>query len=215
MVGRLVARQISRRTVVAGLLTAAAAIPLAHAATPPRAATLSAKDAQDVTRIQNYLNGIRTMQARFEQVADDGGVANGTIYLDRPGRMRIVYDPPVPILIVATSGQVYYYDSKLDQVSRTTIDTTPAWFLLRDPIKLGGDVTVLSFNHAADALRLTMAETGNADLGQVTLVLSDQPLQLRQWTVLDAQKKKVTVTLSDAQFGLVLNPNLFYWTDPH
>ena len=214
MVGRLMARQISRRAVLAGLAIAAAAIPQARAAAP-RAAVLSAKDAQDVTRIQNYLNGIRTMQARFEQVADDGGVAYGTIYLDRPGRMRIVYDPPVPILIVATSGQVYYYDSKLDQVSRTTIDTTPAWFLLRDPIKLGGDVTVLSFNRAADALRLTMVETANADLGQVTLVLSDQPLQLRQWTVLDAQKKKVTVTLSDAQFGLVLNPNLFYWTDPH
>jgi len=68
------------------------------------------------------------MQSRFEQVAEDGGVAAGTIYMSRPGKMRIVYDPPSPILIVATDGQIYYYDSKLQQVSRTYVTDTPAWF---------------------------------------------------------------------------------------
>ncbi len=116
-------------------------------------------------RVQAYLNGIHTLQSRFEQVADDGGVANGTIYLDRPGRMRIVYDPPSPILIVATGGQVYYYDSKLQQVSRTTIHDTPAWFLLRDQITLGGDVTLTRYARAADTVRVTLVETDNPDLG--------------------------------------------------
>jgi len=184
-------------------------------AAPPRAAPLNEKDYQEVLRVQAYLNGIRTLQSRFEQVAQDGGVANGTIYLERPGRMRIVYDAPSPILIVATEGQVYYYDRNLQQVTRTTVDATPAWFLLRDQIKLGGDVTLTRFSHSADAIRLTLVETANPDLGQVTLVLSDQPLELRQWTVLDAQKKQVTVTLADPHYGVLLDPRLFYWTDPH
>jgi outer membrane lipoprotein-sorting protein len=183
-------------------------------AAPPRAVPLNEKQYQEVLRVQAYLNGIRTLQSRFEQVAEDGGVASGTIYLSRPGRMRIVYDPPSPILIVATEGQVYYFDRKLQEVSRTTVDTTPAWFLLRDHIKLGGDVTLTHFEHAADTIRLGLVETDNPDLGQVTLVLSDQPLELRQWTVLDAQRKQVTVTLNDPHYGVALDPRLFYWTDP-
>ncbi|HUB97337.1 MAG TPA: outer membrane lipoprotein carrier protein LolA [Stellaceae bacterium] len=183
-------------------------------ALPARAAPPGPKDADQIARIQAYLNSIQTLQSRFEQVSDDGGVDYGTIYIERPGRMRIVYDPPVPILIVATGDQIYYYDSKLQNVSRTTLDDTPAWFLLRDHIQLGGDVTVTNFEKAADTLRVTVRETKNSNLGEVTIVLSDQPLTLRQWTVLDAQHRTVTVTLQDAKFGVALNPNLFYWTDP-
>jgi outer membrane lipoprotein-sorting protein len=120
----------------------------------------------------------------------------------------------VPILIVATQGQVYYYDKNLEQVSRTTVDDTPAWFLLRDQIKLGGDVTLTKFAREPAVLRVTLVETANPDIGQVTLVLSDRPMALRQWTVLDAQRKTVTVTLADPQFGVALDENLFYWTDP-
>jgi outer membrane lipoprotein-sorting protein len=189
-------------------------LPRLTGAAPPHPAPLDPAARDDVTRVQQYLNGIRTMQSRFEQVADDGGLASGTIYLARPGRMRIVYDPPSPILIVATEGQIYYYDSRLDQVSRTYVNDTPAWFLLRDPIALNGDITVTAFQRAADTLRLTLVESQNPDLGEVTVVLSDKPLELRQWTVLDAQRKRVTVTLENPQFDMPLDQNLFYWTDP-
>ena len=202
----------TRRAALAGLGAALVAHPARAAA--PVAAKLDPKDQQQTQAVQTYLNAIRTLQSRFEQVADDGGIAYGTIYMQRPGKMRIVYDPPVPILIVASEGQVYYYDSSLQQVSRTTVDDTPAWFLLRPKITLGGDVTLVKFSREAAVLRTTLVETQHPDLGQVTIAFSDKPLVLRQWTVLDAQRKTVTVTLADPQFGVQLNPNLFYWTDP-
>ena len=204
---------VSRRAALTGLGAAALPWPRAWAAAP-RPAPLSPDERDAVQRAQTYLNSIRTLQSRFEQVADNGGVAYGTIYIARPGHMRIVYDPPVPILIVATDGQIYYYDSKLQQVSRTYVTDTPAWFLLRDPITLSGDITLTAFKHAADTLRLTLVQTKSPDTGEVTIVLSDQPMQLRQWTVIDAQRKQVTVTLQNPQFGVPLNQNLFYWTDP-
>jgi outer membrane lipoprotein-sorting protein len=205
--------KLSRRAALLGIAALALGRGRAHAAAP-RPAPLDAKARADVERVQAYLNAITTLEARFEQVADDGGVAKGTIYVQRPGRMRIVYDPPVPILIVATEGQIYYYDSKLEQVTRTFVNDTPAWFLLRNKIALNGDITVTAFDHKADALRLTLVESDNSDLGEVTIVLTDQPLELRQWTVIDAQRKRVTVTLESPQYGVPLNPNLFYWTDP-
>jgi len=204
---------ITRRAALAGAAVTLGLGARAHAA-PPRAAPLNEAEYQQVLRAQAYLNNIRTMRSRFQQISDQGAVAAGTIYLDRPGRMRIVYDPPTPILIVATEGQVYYYDSKLKQVTRTTINDTPAWFLLRDQIRLGGEVTLIKFVNSADTLRVTLVQTDKPDIGDVTLVLSEQPIELRQWTVVDAQKKRVTVTLDNPQWNVSLDPNLFYWTEP-
>jgi len=185
----------------------------ARAATPPRPAQLSPQDQDELKRVQEYLNGIKTLQSRFQQFAQDGGVSSGTIYLQRPGKMRIVYDDPVPILIVCTADTVYYYDKRLDQLSQIGVKDTPAWFLLRPEIKLTGDVTVTAMQRAPGALRIAMTETKQADLGSLTLVLSDKPLELRQWTVVDAQQKPITVTLDDPHYGVQLSPLLFQWTD--
>ena len=93
-------------------------------------------------RVQDYMNNIHTLQSRFEQVSNDGGVATGTIYLSRPGKMRVEYDPPVPILLVATDNRIWYYDKKLQQVSFFALQDTPAWFLLQDNVRFGGDIKV-------------------------------------------------------------------------
>jgi outer membrane lipoprotein-sorting protein len=201
---------VSRRS----LLTAAPA--LAALGLLPRLAkaALTQADNADLKRVQDYLNNIHTLQSRFQQISGDGGIATGTIYLSRPGKMRVVYDPPVPILLVATDGRIWYYDQKLDEVSFFDLKDTPAWFLLQDNVHFGGDITVSNLERDAAVLRVTLAETKKPDLGKATLVLSDHPLELRKWQILDAQQKTVTVTLDDPHYGTPLNPNLFYWTDP-
>jgi outer membrane lipoprotein-sorting protein len=190
------------------------ALGLPARAAAPRPAPLSPQDQEELKRVEQYLNGIRTLQSRFQQFTQDGGVAQGTIYLQRPGKMRIVYDDPVPVLIVATSDTVYYWDKKLDQVSQIGIKDTPAWFLLRPQIRLSGDVTVTGLQRAPGALRIAMTETKQPDLGSLTLVLSENPLELKQWTVIDAQQKPITVALEDPHYNVQLSPILFMWTDP-
>lgn len=177
-------------------------------------AALSPADTADLQRIQDYLNNIHTLQSRFEQISNDGGVATGTLYLSRPGKMRVEYDPPVPILLVATDGRIWYYDKKLEQVSFFDLKDTPAWFLLQDNVSFGGDISVSNLERDPGALRVTLSEAKNPSLGRATLVLSDKPLELRKWQIVDAQQKEVTVTLDDPHYGAPLNPSLFYWTDP-
>jgi len=186
----------------------------ALALAPRLARALTPADTADLQRVQDYLNNIRTLQSRFEQVSNDGGVATGTIYLSRPGKMRVEYDPPVPILLVATDNRIWYYDKKLQQVSFFDLKDTPAWFLLQPNVHFGGDISVSNLQHDPGVLRVTVNEANNPGLGQATLVLSDRPLELRKWQIVDAQRKQVTVTLDDPHYGVPLNPQLFYWTDP-
>jgi outer membrane lipoprotein-sorting protein len=191
---------------ISGLGALALAPGLARALTPAETA--------DLQRVQDYLNNIRTLQSRFEQVSNDGGVATGTIYLSRPGKMRVEYDPPVPILLVATDNRIWYYDKKLQQVSFFDLRDTPAWFLLQPNVRFGGDISVSNLQRDPGVLRVTVNEAKNPGLGQATLVLSDRPLELRKWQIVDAQRKQVTVTLDNPHYGVPLNPQLFYWTDP-
>ncbi|HSR72204.1 MAG TPA: outer membrane lipoprotein carrier protein LolA, partial [Kiloniellales bacterium] len=64
-------------------------------------AALSPDDIAAVRRAIDYLNGIESFEARFLQVSSDGGIAEGDVVVDRPGKLRFDYDPPVPVLIIA------------------------------------------------------------------------------------------------------------------
>jgi outer membrane lipoprotein-sorting protein len=154
------------------------------------------------------------MTARFTQYAEDGGIAEGRLYVKRPGHMRFEYDPPTPILLVADGTFVIYFDKSLEQTSYLPIGSTPAWFLLRDDIRLGGDVTVTGYEHTPGAIRVTLVKTKDPDAGAVTLTFSDRPLELKQWSIVDAQGKRTTVSLTDMRVGLPLDKQLFVFKEP-
>src|SRR5262249_40585807 len=145
------------RAFLLALLLAFAAPAVAPAA-PLKPAQLSEQDRADVQRIQQYLNGIKTMSARFTQYSD-GGTAGGVLYVQRPGNMRFEYDAPTPYMLLANGTWVIYYDKSLEQVTYLPISSTPAWFLLRDDISLGGDVTITGFERGPGVLRVSLVQT--------------------------------------------------------
>ena len=172
-------------------------------------ANLTPRDEVDLQRIQDYLNGITTMRAKFQQYSARGGIAFGNIYLKRPGFIRIEYEPPSPMLIVSDSVSLHYYDPELDQINRVPVSASPLWFLLQDNIQLGGDVTVTAFQRSPAAFEISIRQTDDAEEGKVVLELGDRPLELRQWTVVDQKDQEVRVGLFDAQFGAELDQQLF------
>jgi outer membrane lipoprotein-sorting protein len=202
-----------RFLLLAPVLAAFAAIPPAAAAAP-RPLALSAEQQAELQKLAAYLNGIRTMTARFTQYSENGGLAEGQLYLERPGRMRFEYDPPSPILLVADGNFVIYFDKSLEQTSYLPIGSTPAWFLLRDNIRLGGDVSVTGYEHTPGAIRVTLVQTKEPDAGAVTLTFSDRPLELKQWSLVDAQGKRTTVALADVKLGVPLDKKLFVFKEP-
>jgi outer membrane lipoprotein-sorting protein len=195
---------ISRRLVLAAA-GSASALSLTTAAIGAPAAQPPA----DISRIEAYLNSIRSLKAHFMQVAPDGGVSQGTLWLQRPGRMRFQYTPPAPFLLIAAHGVLTFNDSSLQQTTNIPLSRTPLGILLADQVTLSGAVTVTSLQHPPGQIQLTLVRTDSPGDGSLTLILSDPPLQLRQWIVVDAQRRETHVTLSNFQFGLNFNPQLF------
>jgi len=172
-------------------------------------AKLSARDRADIVRVENYFNDLKTMTAKFLQVASNGSVAAGTMFLSRPGKFRFEYDPPSPNMLIADGTFLIFVDKELRQTTHIFLSSTPVGVLVRDVVKLDGDITVTGISRRRGLLRVTVADSDDAEDGTLTLVFSEKPFQLRQWQVLDAQRTITTVTLNNARTGMALDAKLF------
>lgn len=166
-------------------------------------------DAAEVARIEGYLNAITTLTARFTQVASDGGSALGTLHIQRPGRLRIDYDPPTPLQLVADGRDLVYLDTELDQVTYFGLDATPVGYLLRPRIAFGAELEVTDLRREPGALRLQVIDRKRPGEGSLELLFAVAPLALRQWTVTDAQGKRTAVTLHEVRLNAAIDPKLF------
>jgi outer membrane lipoprotein-sorting protein len=196
------------------LLAAAAALafPLAARAQAPRPAVLTDAQVATLHRLEQYLDGLHSLKARFLQIAPDGAISHGTAWLRRPGRMRFEYDKPSDLLLVAGHGLVVVHDR--EQTSNIPIGRTPLGLLLRDRVTLSGEVTVTQFNENPEQIAVTLVRTASPGDGSLTLVFSRDPLALVAWSVVDAQGRETRIRLSDVEPGGDFPDSLFTYIDP-
>lgn len=175
-----------------------------------QAIQLSSQDRTLVETVERYLNGLSTVQARFLQSSSNGSYAEGDLYVERPSRMRMEYDPPVPLLIIADGYTLALYDKELKQVTQVPIWETPLWFLFKDQIRLADDLVLTSLDYGGGSVTMTIQEEqAEGNLSSVTLTFSESPVELRRWEVIDSQGLVVQTGLINAQYGASLDPKLF------
>jgi outer membrane lipoprotein-sorting protein len=178
------------------------------------AAVLSDADQATLIQVGKYLNGLRALKGRFLQVGPDGKTTQGTMWLERPGRMRFEYDKPSPLLLVAGHGIVTFYDAQLGQTTNMAVTQTPLGLLLADTITLSGDVTVTDFQRPPGQLLITLVRTKSPGDGSLTLMLNADPLALVGWSVVDAEGRETRLRISNIQLGGTFSDSLFHFTDP-
>jgi outer membrane lipoprotein-sorting protein len=169
---------------------------------------LSAQDADDVRRVQDYLNHTQKFSAHFVQSGAYGPGA-GLVWLDRPGNLRIDYEGPGARLMVISGGRVRVLDRRTGALTTMALSRTPLGILLAPTIDLSGPVTVSSVQHVGGELEMTLQKTGQPGQGSLTLYLSQMPLQLQAVTVTDAYQRSSTLSLSDMNPDPALKPDLF------
>lgn len=199
----------SRRAILSGVTGALAAVaaPRGEAALPPPQAEL-------LSEIERYLDGVRSLKARFQQLAPDGTLSRGTVYLRRPGKMRFDYDPPSKVLLVASDWRLVFQDSSVRQINVIPLTETPLGFLLAERITLSGDVTVTEIIERGPEVAMRVIRTKAADQGSIVVVFGRRPLELRRWSVTDAQNLTTQVVLDGLETNVELPSDLFVWRDP-
>ncbi len=197
-----------------GIVVLFAALLLAAPAAAKAADARTGVNQAVVKIVTDYLDGLTTLKAHFVQKAADGTQRGGTFYLKRPGKMRIVYDPPDKDFIVADGLFIHYYDASTQRTSSALISHSVADFFLRKHLKVAGDVSVSAATQKGDTLSMTVVQTKNPLAGSLTLFFGKSPLRLTSWRVVDAEGLTTTVDLSGIKTGIRLKSDLFHYYDP-
>jgi len=169
----------------------------------------SAEQVAQLDKISAYMNSIHTLRSNFVQIGPDGGTDQGQVYIEKPGRIRFSYNPPNPLLVVATNGRVYVKNSRLNTVDSYDLSDTPLGLLLNDKVDLAHNKAVLGVREQDGALVVQARTTTNRNNSNITLLFSLPGLELRQWTIKDNQGVITTVALQSPQLGAPLDEALF------
>ena len=173
---------------------------------------LTPADQTLISQVETYLNKQTGLTANFLQVAADGSTRTGKAWLERPGKMRFEYDPPDKHLLVAGFGLLVYYDPQLDQTTNIPLGSTPLGILLAEHVNLNSaGVVVTNMQVQPGEDDITLIRKDKAGAGSLTLVFGTNPLELRQWVVVDAQGRQTRVSLYDVVPGGPYPDSLFQY----
>lgn len=169
------------------------------------------EQALSLAEISAYLNRLTTAEATFTQTNDDGSQSTGRLYLKRPGRMRLEYDPPVESVVVAGAGAIVIFDPKSNNGRPETypLARTPLSIILKKNVNLGAANMVVGHRFDGRATVVTAQDPKHPDIGQIELIFAHNPTRLARWVIHDGTGSQITVNLSKMKTGMELHASLF------
>ena len=169
---------------------------------------------EEIKKIEKYLQDLGSARARFVQTTHDGTQLVGTFYLQRPGKLRFEYDPPIDDFVVADGLFIYFYDAELGEQTNAPIGQTLADFFLRKNLKLEGDIEVKNIKKGGGYLQVELIQTADPEAGSLTLGFKEEPFELNKWRVVDGQGLITEIELFYFKEGIKHAKNLFVYKDP-
>lgn len=197
-----------RRSLLIALAALAVSPSLAFAARrePP---PLSDEDRALVDKAAAYLDGLGQLKGRFTQTDPRGGVSQGTLYLNRPGKARFEYEGPAQRLVVSDGRSVIVYDGRLKTTNRYPLGSTPLALFLQRHVRLDQKVVVDRVDRLPGQFIIVAHDGRHESQGHITLAFADSPVELKEWSIIDGRGAKTSVRLSDLAPTSGLEPALF------
>lgn len=166
-----------------------------------------------VDRAQSYLQTLKTARADFIQTSYNGAKLDGTFYINRPGKLRFEYNK-IDDFIVADGFFIYFYDSELQQQTNAPIGQTLAAFLLRKEIDLKDDLIADHISENHDSYTMRLSQKSDPEAGNITLVFTKSPFDLKKWFIKDAHNYVTEIELFKLEKDVKLDKSLFVYRDP-
>ena len=183
----------------------------ALAALAPSAAQVGPQGDADLARIDATLNATQTFAGRFTQTNADGTTDTGTVYIQRPGKLRFEYDGP--LLVVSDGVTLVQRDEALETSDRVPLSATPLEFFLKNDVNLARDTQLVDFRKGPSTWSVSARDGSGEVDGTVTLVFDAATLALQSWIIDDSFGARTRVDLSDLRYNAQLDPRLFVLRD--
>lgn len=164
----------------------------------------------ELAQVENYLNNIKNLSAKFVQETSDGATAEGKLYLSRPGKMRVEYNGEQKVLIIVNGSVLSYTDIELDETSFLSTNTTPASFLTRANISFSAkDVDLTNVKKSANQIKISVMKKNRTEAGEFSVIFNLNPLKFVRMEVKNDLDQITAITLKDSDFTTPIAANLF------
>jgi len=174
------------------------------------AGSVAAQPNPRIDRINAYLSGLTTAQARFSQENADGTIIAGTFYLKKPGRMRFEYDSPSDSLVVADGRTIAIFDAKSNvSPQRYPQRRTPLSLLSMANIDVTNSRFVRRIEERSGRSYITLFDPEKPQNGVMIMILENNPMQLVEWIIQEPSGLETRVYLAGLQTGMELQNRLF------
>jgi len=143
-------------------------------------------DLVPLSELSRYLNGIATAEGSFTQINSDGSISTGTIYMNRPGRVRFEYEGE-NLVVIAGGQQVAIFDGRSNtRPEQYPLSETPLNLILARNVDLARSGMVIGHEFDGTATRVLAQDPDRPEIGTIELVFTDAPVELRQWVITDS-----------------------------
>src|ERR1041384_264314 len=167
-----------RRSLLA-LLATSFALPATLSLAQEEPRQLTAEEIAMINAISAHNSAIRTMAGRFNQIDTQGYRAEGTFYLQRPGKIRFRYDPPSRQEIMSIGQGFYVIDRKEKTQYAYPQDKVPLRQFLDSKIDLLR-AGLVAINHSDSYVELTLQDETPAGTVRIALVFDKDTKELGQ-----------------------------------
>jgi outer membrane lipoprotein-sorting protein len=197
-----------RRSLLA-LIATSLAFPstLAQGQQEPR--QLTPEEIAQINAISAHNSDILTMAGRFNQIDTQGYRAEGTFYLQRPGKIRFRYDPPSRQEIMSIGQGFYVIDRKEKTQYAYPQDKVPLRQFLDSEIDLL-HAGLVAIDQSADYLELTLQDETPAGTVRIALIFDKAKQELVQWVLQSPDGSELTFSLYDVEKDVEIPAAYFY-----
>jgi outer membrane lipoprotein-sorting protein len=162
--------------------------------------------------VSGYFNGLETLETSFVQHNSDGSTSSGTLFLKRPGRLRMEYDANGNgALMVVGGGSVAIFDKKSDQdATRYPLRRTPLGPILARKVDLKHAGMIDVAHEYPDRIHVFASDAKHPEYGVGQFSFDKDPIRLTAWTMTNEFGEETRIEFSEnAKTGHDLSSRLF------
>ena len=145
--------------------------------------------------LEQYFFNLGNVKGQFTQLDQIGNISKGIFYSNGRGSIRFEYSAPSEMLIIINKGIFAIKERKDSKVNYYSLEDSPLANLLSKDLALDNfHINSLEIEGRVATIEL---RTEKSSLRNSILITADYPQPiLRQWKIIDTQKKETTVFFS-------------------
>ena len=145
--------------------------------------------------LEQYFFNLGNVKGQFTQLDQIGNISKGIFYSNGRGSIRFEYSAPSEMLIIINKGIFAIKERKDSKVNYYSLENSPLANLLSKDLALDNfHINSLEIEGRVATIEL---RTEKSSLRNSIFITADYPQPiLRQWKIIDTQKKETTVFFS-------------------